>query len=265
MKRMPERTNLGAALSTTIHALIAQAEEPERGHDRTVMGFALPSWQRGSVWSREQQIRFVESAWKGLPLGTYTVNRQKSVTTDPALCGILIDGQQRITAIEAYLRGDFPVFGARWSEVHPDDRRAFKMTKFASYEKDFGSDAEMRAYYDLMNFGGVSHAPADAASFDPDLLSRSVLRRMAGITVDSKTDPRWVMDVSDADPDIGHMGDCLEEIAPGANIAALLAAHRRAAILDEMAKVPALSGMIPEASRKVRKDVPNGPDLIAGP
>lgn len=263
MIRMPERTNLGASLATTIHALIAQAEEPERGHDRTVMGFGLPVWQRGSVWSREQQIRFVESAWKGLPLGTYTVNRQKTIRTDPGLHGILIDGQQRITAIGAYLAGDFPVFGARWSEVHPDDRRAFRMTKFSSYETDFTSDAEMRAYYDLMNFGGVSHAPADAASFDPKALARSVLGRVSGVTVDSKTDPRWVLDVSEAEPDVGHMGDCLEEISPGADIAAMLAEHRQAAILDEMAKVPALSGLIPEDSRRVRRENPN-PGLVLG-
>ncbi len=119
------------------------------------MGYALPAWQRPLVWSEAQQIRFLESAWSGLGLGAYTHNR---VSYGDPLDNLLIDGQQRLWALQRYLENAFPVFGFHWAETTPADRRAFKMSRtFASYVTDSTDEAYLRSYYDLMNFGGVAH------------------------------------------------------------------------------------------------------------
>ncbi|WP_338811202.1 DUF262 domain-containing protein (plasmid) [Agrobacterium leguminum] len=87
-------------------------------------GFGLPEWQRGLVWTKRQKISFIESAWRGVPLGTYSFNR---APLGSPLDDLLIDGQQRMNAIECYLRDEFAVFGWRWSEVTEVDQRVWEM------------------------------------------------------------------------------------------------------------------------------------------
>ncbi|WP_198014640.1 DUF262 domain-containing protein [Salipiger mucosus] len=127
---------------------------------RTVMGLKLPTWQRPLVWTEEQNIRFLESLWLGLPVGTYSYNM---VLDGGALDGLLIDGQQRLNAIQRYLEDAFPVFGHRWSEVTKVDQRLFKLTAFPSYCTQSSDEQYLRDYYNRMNFGGVAHTEEQRA------------------------------------------------------------------------------------------------------
>lgn len=130
---------------------------------RVVMGYFLPPWQRGLVWTVAQQVAFIESAWRGIGLGTYTINRTRAF--QHPLDNLLIDGQQRMFAIQCYIEDRFPVFGWHWSEVTEVDRRYWEMsTTFASYTTDSEDEDFLRAYYDMMNFGGVSHTPDQRAA-----------------------------------------------------------------------------------------------------
>src|SRR5690349_10331461 len=105
-RRMPDRLNLGKHYASVMAQPMMQLREwRERPgvvnpHGlRTVMGYCLPTWQRGLVWSRAQQIAFIESAWRGLSLGTYTYNQAYGSPLD----NLLIDGQQRMHAIQCYI------------------------------------------------------------------------------------------------------------------------------------------------------------------
>jgi hypothetical protein len=121
---------------------------------RTVMGYQLPVWQRPLVWTDVQNSAFVESLWKGIPCGTWTMNR---FYDDPALDDLLIDGQQRMNALERYLDDQFPVAGYHWSEVTKVDGRFFDMIIFPSYITESADEEYLKSYYDLMNFGGTAH------------------------------------------------------------------------------------------------------------
>jgi hypothetical protein len=133
----------------------------EQAGQRTVMGFKLPSWQRGLVWTRGQKISFIESAWRGVGLGTYTYNEAGIGSPYDEL---LVDGQQRMNAIQSYLDDEFPVFGWRWSEVTPADRRQWSMsTMFSAYITQTEDEEYLRNYYNLMNFGGTAHGPNEKA------------------------------------------------------------------------------------------------------
>lgn len=167
-RRMPRHIDLGQhAMSTMAHAMGRKIEwiaEPDKTNPhglKTVMGFCLPVWQRPLVWSEAQMISFIESAWLGLNLGTYTYN---IAPIGHPLDNLLIDGQQRMTAIERYLADAFPVFGYRWSETTVVDKRIWSMTTiFAQYRTETTDEAVLRDYYNLTNFGGTAHEPTERA------------------------------------------------------------------------------------------------------
>ena len=130
-----------------------------------LLGTFIPPFQRPLVWSDEQKIRFIQSAWEGLHLGTYVVN-----DPDEMVDGLmhpmqdwLIDGQQRLNALLCYFQDHFPVYGACWSELTPTDQRRFKQVEFARTTVRITDEDELRRLYDLMNFGGVAHTEEQRA------------------------------------------------------------------------------------------------------
>lgn len=168
-RRMPKRLDLGKQFSSTMAQCMGQFKEWEKDPSgvnphgfRSVMGFNLPPWQRDLVWTLEQKVSFIESAWRGINLGTYTYNQ--SDIGDP-LDNLLIDGQQRMNAIQCYLSDFFPVFGCRWSETTVVDKRVWGMTTiFGSYVTETKNEAYLRSYYDLTNFGGTAHKATERAT-----------------------------------------------------------------------------------------------------
>lgn len=130
-------------------------------------GHRLPPFQRPAVWTPEQQVRFVESAWLGLHLGTYVVNRydrwdaalDKPHRTDRWL----IDGQQRLRALDAYWSDAFPVFGHVWSELDKPERRSLGSVTFTQSIVHVGDEAVLRELYNRLNFGGTAHTEEQRA------------------------------------------------------------------------------------------------------
>lgn len=161
---MPDPIRLGEHLQTTMMAPFYNWENagPDPLGRRCVMGYPLPSWQRGLVWTETQMIKLLESAWRGLNIGTYTVNQSPGYGGE--FDGILIDGQQRLYALQCYFEGKFPVYGYRWQEVTEVDRRGFLMGRhFSSYLTKTDDETYLREYYNLMNFGGVAHDESQRA------------------------------------------------------------------------------------------------------
>lgn len=176
-KQMPDRLNLGEYMQSTMghpmHVRREAAENPSFYNPqglRTIMGFAIPEWQRPLVWTTDQKIKFIESAWYGINLGTYTYQRydylrghdaQGNAIPSP-YNGFLIDGQQRMSALQDYLDGQFEVFGAKWSELDRSDQRSFEITRhFSCYISRFQTEAEMIEMYERLSFGGTPHTEAD--------------------------------------------------------------------------------------------------------
>lgn len=156
---MPQPMDLGQHMSSAVCNPMFNWKEKDRQNDfgyREVMGYFLPPWQRGIVWSHDQKVKLIESLWLGLNIGTYTFNRTKS--HGGQFDNLLIDGQQRLWAMQCYLSDEFPVFGYRWSEVTDVDRRSFEMTRhFHCYITSSDDEQYLRCYYNMMNFGGVAH------------------------------------------------------------------------------------------------------------
>jgi len=65
----------------------------------------VPEFQRNSVWKQAQQSRFIESILLKFPLPAFYFNQ----TVEGLL--IVVDGLQRITALNAFLNNEFPLKG----------------------------------------------------------------------------------------------------------------------------------------------------------
>lgn len=154
---VPDRVQLGSMYNVPLSSATRFKGDQRISNPqglRTALGFLLPEWQRPFVWEDGQCVRFIESIWKGPPLGSYTVN----LKVDSEFDGYLIDGQQRLTSIERYLSDEFPVFGYKWSEVTLVDRRVFETGYiFPYYETRSDDENYLREYYELMNFGETPH------------------------------------------------------------------------------------------------------------
>lgn len=179
MFQLPQKVNLGTEHCTCISFILYQYNEHkellEQGKhlltataERYACGFPIPSFQRTHVWTQDQQIKFIESVWKGVPLGSFMFHRMDWHTSEthnqvvPAkFSGWLIDGQQRLTALEAYWNDEFPVFGGLWSEISRRDKREFSGFKFSHNEVVFETEEEIKELYLLMAFGGTAHTEAD--------------------------------------------------------------------------------------------------------
>jgi len=140
--------------------------------DRFVFGLPLAPWQREFKWTLEQCQRFVGSAWSGGHLGSYLLTKFELVpgagVVYKPMSNMVIDGQQRLTALEMYFRDEFAVEDEAgkptlWSEVDKVDSRRFRNTIFSRGEVDLSGEMELRRLYDVLNFGGTPHEEHERA------------------------------------------------------------------------------------------------------
>ena len=79
---------------------------------------ALPEFQRGYVWSRDQVRRLMRSLYRGYPVGSLLTWETQTLNADargdgplaPGAVKLLLDGQQRVTTLYGIVRGEPPHF-----------------------------------------------------------------------------------------------------------------------------------------------------------
>ena len=80
--------------------------------------YAMPVFQRGYVWSRDQVRKLMNSLYRGYPIGEILV---WNTATNPELTrgdgpltpgnvNLILDGQQRMTTLYGVIRGEVPKF-----------------------------------------------------------------------------------------------------------------------------------------------------------
>jgi hypothetical protein len=140
--------------------------------DRFVLGLPLAPWQREFKWSEDQCVRFINSIWSGVHLGNYIVTeahyKPGAELEYVPLTNMVIDGQQRLTAIEMYIQDKFATPDADgnwvlWSEVGERDKRRFHNTHFSRGEVRETDELKLRSFYDLLNYGGTPHEEHERA------------------------------------------------------------------------------------------------------
>jgi hypothetical protein len=100
---------------------------------------ALPEFQRGYVWNREQVRALMQSLYRKYPVGSLLIWVTKTETAEtrgegeltPGSVRLLLDGQQRITSMYGIIRGKPPKFfdgnSSAFSNLHFDlDEEVFE-------------------------------------------------------------------------------------------------------------------------------------------
>lgn len=187
VRRMPRKETRAHSAPRTIEELLFRLEAISKNEaayraqypwaERFVLGYPLPAWQRPLVWADSQKTRFITSLWMELDVGTYLVNDVfESVTIDGRegtvfreFSDILLDGQQRLSALEDYFLGRIAAPDASgvltyWPELGRAERRHFGNQTFSRAAVQSWDEAELRQMYDLRSFGGTPHTEEQRAS-----------------------------------------------------------------------------------------------------
>ncbi|MBA6098549.1 DUF262 domain-containing protein [Pseudomonas juntendi] len=181
--RMPQKQLETTLYMHQVHTLASNLEkftaDPAKARaqypwaTRFAMGHPLAPWQRPTVWTDEQKVRFITSIWLGADLGSYLVNDWYAYADRTGAFAInsevLLDGQQRLTALEDYLLGEFGVPDESgqvryWSELGNVERRRFLNMPFAQAQVHSSDEAALRQAYDLRAFGGTPHTDDQRAT-----------------------------------------------------------------------------------------------------
>lgn len=143
-------------------------EKHLEGWDERILGKEIkkgglllqPSYQRGYVWTREQQISYMEYILKGGQSGRDVYFNNPTWNDSYTAHTECVDGQQRIGAALAFVRDEIKCFGYYYSEYEDklcaNGDLIFHIMKIKSRK-------ELLETYIAMNRGGSYHTEKDLA------------------------------------------------------------------------------------------------------
>lgn len=117
-----------------------------------------PDFQRGHVWTPEQQSRYIEYVLQGGKSGRdiyFNCNGWQGSYKGPF---VIVDGKQRLHAVREYLANKVPIFGGHY---HKDIEGKPWQAEFIFYVNDLRTKAEVLKWYLEMNTGGTPHSEAE--------------------------------------------------------------------------------------------------------
>ena len=119
-----------------------------------------PEWQRGHVWTKEQQISFMEFMLMGGTTGMniyFNCSSWQGEYNTPTYC---VDGLQRLSAAIAFVRNEIPVFGTYFKD-YKGRLRSLSHNRFVFNMLCLKSKRELLNLYIMFNSGGVIHKPEE--------------------------------------------------------------------------------------------------------
>ncbi|MGL5330587.1 MAG: DUF262 domain-containing protein [Peptostreptococcaceae bacterium] len=120
-----------------------------------------PDFQRGHVWTEEQQIAYVEFFLRGGKTGKIIYFNCPSFCgvyrdNDPIVC---VDGLQRLTALRKFLDNKLPVFGGNYIDDFEDKKTMLRRLDGLKFSiNDLKTKKEVLTWYLEFNTGGTVHS-----------------------------------------------------------------------------------------------------------
>lgn len=156
---IPKLTSVGSyQVNYTLDRLVKHIEEEEREY-----GLQLcPDFQRGHVWTEEQQIRWIEYHLRGGKSGNviYLNNPFWGSYAVPSPGDysdyVCVDGLQRITAAKRFINNEIKVFGSYYKEF--EDKLSLSSIYMSLNVNNLKTEEEVLQWYIDMNSGGTQHA-----------------------------------------------------------------------------------------------------------
>lgn len=171
---MPTPLLRGTTSSRTISDIMRE-REPE--YEKMFVGadlgyeilghFYIPPFQRPAVWSDDQMRRLNESIWLGISIGGIVISAEgkydRVTKKYPASADLLLDGQQRLRSIKAYMKKGLRIFVGTehehcWDDLSRRQKRRYESTSISYISIDDNHDMErLKEVYNRLNFGGTNH------------------------------------------------------------------------------------------------------------
>ncbi len=143
----------------SIHVAWDYVEETLEAWGETARGFGgidmSPDYQREHVWTRDQQVAYLEYILMGGEVGMQITWNSPDWDSDYRRPTELIDGKQRIEAVRGFMRDDIPAFGALRSEY--SDRLRMIGPRFEFLVCKLETRQEILQLYLNINAGGTPH------------------------------------------------------------------------------------------------------------
>lgn len=134
--------------------------------------FKIPSFQRRFVWSQRHASRFIESLLMGLPIPSIFLYKESDTNQH-----LVIDGQQRLTTLQAFYDGNFgerkfrlagvmePWNGKTYEELEPSDQLKIddSIVHAIIFRQDSPDDVLDSIFYvfERINSGGIRLSPQE--------------------------------------------------------------------------------------------------------
>lgn len=99
-----------------------------------------PYFQRNLVWRALHQVDFIKTILMGLPFPQIFVAKGEIDLETMRTTSYLVDGQQRITAIQQYVNGKFSVEGRTFDELEDDEKESFLKYQVPIIDLDIKKD-----------------------------------------------------------------------------------------------------------------------------
>ena len=125
-----------------------------------------PEWQRGHVWTLEQQTSYMEYFLKGGNAGRELYFNCSTFQGDYSTPMYCLDGLQRITAAIGFMHNNVPVFGGHFYKDFTDNIRLLSNACFNINVMKIASKKELLKVYIDFNSGGTPHNPAEIARIE---------------------------------------------------------------------------------------------------
>lgn len=126
-----------------------------------------PDFQRGHVWNRQTKIKFIEFILRGGVVAPLRFNspvfggHPHSKDSDLSEDIVLVDGKQRLTAIQDFLSNSIPVFGNNYLSNFEDRERLVRSVSITYQVNRLQTRKELLTWYLEMNEGQIAHAPEE--------------------------------------------------------------------------------------------------------
>jgi hypothetical protein len=114
-----------------------------------------PDFQRGHVWTRDQQSRYVEYILRGGESGKDLYFNCDDYSKGATGSYVIVDGKQRLQAVRSFLRDDVPAFGYPRSQWTGNMRGLF--LRFSWNVASLKTRADVLEWYLNFNSGGSVH------------------------------------------------------------------------------------------------------------
>lgn len=124
-------------------------------NDRSYVFDMDPDFQRGHVWSEEQQTNYVEFILRGGKSSRVIYWNCIGWMRNFVGPMVLVDGKQRLTAALRFLNDEIPAFGHKRSDY--SDKLRMGHVDFLMNVNDLKTRAEVLQWYLDLNTGGVVH------------------------------------------------------------------------------------------------------------